>query len=101
MCRPTNLLQFKEGRKEDRKARTGRRERKTEGRRKREIARKKEQRRRKRERALESVRPETDLRNPSQPTDTQNWDSVLVSSVRCTLKRQEFAKGNESISRCH
>ena len=47
--------------------------------------------------ALESIRPETDLRNPSQPTDTQNWDSVIVSSVRCTLKREEFAKGNPRI----
>ena len=48
-------------------------------------------------RELESIHPETDLRNPSQPTDTQNWDSVIVSSVRCTLKRQEFAKGNPRI----
>ena len=77
---------------------TGRRERKTEGRRKRERAREKEQRRRKRERKLESIRPETDLRNPSQPTDTQNWDSVIVSSVRCTLKRREFAKGTPRIN---
>ena len=89
-----NLLQLKEGRK----ARTGRRERKTEGRRKRERAREKEQRRRKRERVLESICPETDLRNPSQPTDTQDWDLVIVSSVRCTLKRREFAKGNPRIN---
>ena len=63
-----NLLQLKEGRRE----------------RKRENAREKEQRSRKRERALESILPETDLWNPSQPTDTQNWDSVIVSSVRGT-----------------
>ena len=88
-----NLLQLKEGRKEGRKARTGRRERKTEGRRKRERAREKEQRRRKRERALESIRPETDLRNLSQPTDTQNWDSVIDGGLRKEIQ--------ESISRCH
>ena len=81
-------------RKEGRREPEGERERRKEG----ERAREKEQRRRKRERALESIRPETDLRNPSQPTDTQNWDSVIVSSVRCTLKRQEFAKGNPRIN---
>ena len=47
---------------------------------------------------LESIRPETDLRHPSQPTNTQNWDSVFVSSVRCTLKRREFAKGTPRIN---
>ena len=44
--------------KEGRKARTGRRERKTEGRR-REKAREKEQLTREREKALDSIRPET------------------------------------------
>ena len=106
MRRPTNLLQLKEGRKEGererepegeregRKRKGRERERPKEG----ERAREKEQRRRKSEKTLESIRPETDLRNPSQPTDTQNWDSVLVSSVRCTLKRREFAKGTPRIN---
>ena len=80
------------GKKEGRREPEGERERRKEGRRKSERVREKEQRMRKRERALESLRPETDLRNPSQPTDTQNWDSVIVSSMRCTLKRREFAK---------
>ena len=75
-----------------------RKERETEGRRKRERAREKEQRRRKRERTLESIRPETDVRNPSQPTDTQNWDLVFVFSVRDSLKRREFAKGTPRIT---
>ena len=95
--RPTNaVLQLGERRKEGRKETEG--ERKTEGRRKRE--RERERRKSAGERgteALESIRPETDLRNPSQSTDTQNWDSVIVSSVRCTLKKQEFVKGNSKL----
>ena len=73
-------------------------ERKMEGRRKRKSAR--ERRKSAGERgteALESIHSETDLQNPLLPTDTQNWDSVIVTSVRCTLKRQEFAKGNPRI----
>ena len=48
-----------QGRKERRKARTGRRKRKTAGMREREKAREKEQLTRERERALDSIRPET------------------------------------------
>ena len=74
-------LQLKEGRKEG--------ERKMEGRRKRE----KEKRRRKRDNqyALKLTR------EIHRSLPTQNWDSVIVSSVRCTLKRQEFVKGNPRI----
>ena len=85
--RPTKvLLQLEEWMKE---------ERETEGRRKRE--REKEKHRTRGTKALGSIRPETNLRNPSQPTDTQNWDSVIVSSVRCTWKRKEFLKVNPRI----
>ena len=56
--------------------------------------REKEKRRTRGTEVLESTCPETDLRNPSQNTNTQNWwkswDSVIVSSVTCTWRRKEF-----------
>ena len=94
MRRPTSLLQLKKGRKEG----ENRKEREKDGRKEKEGESEREGTAKEKERALESIRPETDLRNPSQSIDTQNWDSVIVSSVRCTLKRREFAKGNPRIN---
>ena len=82
--------------KEERRETEGERERRKEGERARERERRKSAGERG-TRVLKSIHLETDLRNPSQPTDTQNWDSVIVSSVRCTLKRREFVKGNPRI----
>ena len=94
--RPTNLLQLTEGRKEG----ENQKEREIDGRKEKEEESEREGtvKERERERTLESIRPETDVRNPSQPTDTQNWDSVFVFSVRDSLKRREFAKGTPRIN---